>query len=75
MTLAEAQDEILRLTEDNRQIETLRSQLAHAQSEVTDLQTHNQKLFMRLTHEDPKKDDPENDDPVDLIEFAHKLKL
>lgn len=74
MDLVEAQNEILRLQEENKKIALLESEAAKTSERIKELQEHNQKLFLKLTHEPTEEKTTENEE-IDLIEFAHKLKF
>lgn len=80
MTLEEAQAEILKLKEDvtalTKDKELLNEEKKKSDQRITDLQEHNQKLFLKVTTqiEDPKK--KEEDKPVQTPEeFAKTIKL
>ena len=72
MDLVEAQNEILRLTEENKKIAILEKLKTDNEKAIADLQAHNQKLFLKLTHEEETT--TEEDPPQDLVSFAHNIK-
>lgn len=84
MTLEEAQQKILELTEENQNLkqekETLSKDKENLTKDVEDLRTLNQKYFNKLIaqEEDPAKNkskDPEGEDVPSCEEFAEKLSI
>lgn len=61
MTLEELQAKVLELEEQNKLITEERDNLKKSSEDlnkrITDLQEHNQKLFLKLTKEEPQKEE------------------
>ena len=82
MTLEEAQQKILELTEENQNLkqekETLSEDKKNLTKDVEDLRTLNQKYFNKLMAQDTTKEDKGEDKGEDVPtceEFAKELKI
>jgi chromosome condensin MukBEF MukE localization factor len=79
LTEEELQAEILKLQDENKTLkttnETLTADKEKLGTRITELQEHNQKLFLKLTttEQPEKKDKP--DEPQALEDFAKTLKI
>ena len=76
MTLEELQNEVLTLKDQIKTVEverdTLKGSVEESTRRITELQEHNQKLFLKLTQ--PEDNNDESQKP-DIIEFAKTLKF
>jgi hypothetical protein len=79
MTPEEMQAEILRLQEENNTLKAKDEQATNdngtLKTRITELQEHNQKLFLKLTSQSKDVDKPEDKKPETCEEFATKIKL
>jgi predicted nuclease with TOPRIM domain len=77
MTFEELQAEFLKIQEENKTLkttkETLEAESKTKDTRITELQEHNQKLFLKLTAPEPTK--PTEPQVQSLEEFAKTLKL
>jgi hypothetical protein len=77
MTFEELQALYLKIFEENKTLktskETLETDVKAKETRITELQEHNQKLFLKLTT--PETSKPEPISPQSLEEFAKTLKL
>lgn len=77
MTLEEMQAEILRLLEENKTMaktnSTLKEGATTSEKRITELQEHNQKLFLKITTTEKKEDPPPP--KKTLEEIANEIKI
>jgi ribosomal silencing factor RsfS len=77
MTLEEAQDLILKLKEEKKALEVKNIDYANKEKEtekrITELQEHNQKLFLKLTTEPETEGEEEGEKAPSIEELSEKI--